>query len=233
MNIFGDISGVISSISQLLTTLKNPRKYGAAAAIRVAFGNLSQLLRDVINAILTALGFDFTGEVAKEFAFVKSVLRYIANEIRKITKIIRDVAAIAQVAVNLNSLLNYIKNLPNQIQAILKNCLLQFTGSVKGIANSLKSLSTASNTAGSTTAAYNTLVTNANATSTKVQSTTVPVNSTIVYNAVNNPGSVSNNDIQNHISDTYGTVESTAAASKNATITVTPTPYSKANTSSA
>lgn len=208
-----DVRSITSSITQIINTIKYPRKYGAAALIRFTMFSLSNYIRQAINLLLNAVNLDTTGFISQAFSEAKRVLRYIAAELRKAAKLVRDVAMISSIATNLNQILNYIKGLPKQIMAILQNCLLTFVGSVKQLASAVQTLPGVTNNS-SATAAFKSVQQNTNAAANTVTSSasTANVHPTIV-NAVNNPSPQSASDLNTHITTTGQSYGNTANSS--------------------
>lgn len=183
-----DIRSITNSITQIINTIKNPRKYGAAAIIRFTMFNLSAQIRKAINALIKAIGLtDPSGKISALFSQAKKVLSYVAGELRKAAKLARDIAMITSLATNLNQIINYIKSLPKQILAVLQNCFQQFLGSVNQLAKSVQSLPGVTNNKNTKTA-FQSVSTNVNKTQSSIKYSASTANlPPSVVNAINTP----------------------------------------------
>jgi hypothetical protein len=123
----GVIENPITLIQQAIKNAQNK----AAAIIRTMLAQIIDKFRLVIKAITITLNLDPTGQIAKLVSKVREVVRTINYYSKKLAEIIGQAALIVALLKELKQVIEWIKNLPKEILAMLRNCLLNFQGAVQ------------------------------------------------------------------------------------------------------
>lgn len=100
--------------------------------LRVKFGWIAKKIREGIEAIIRALGFDPSGEASALISFLKSV----ARTIKFINDIIEEILAwreiIFEIARLARAIIDWILNLPAKLLNLLKECLSNLYAAIAG-----------------------------------------------------------------------------------------------------
>lgn len=118
----GAIENPITLIKQAIAGAKNK----AAAVIRTLLAQLLDKFRIGLKGIIIALNLDPTGNMAKIFSQVRDAIRTVNYYSRKLAEIIGNIALVVALVQQLQQIVDWIKTLPQQILALLKDCLQTF-----------------------------------------------------------------------------------------------------------
>jgi len=132
----GDLTAIIGSIGNAIKNAKN----AAAAKIRSLFGTIIDAIHLALDAISTALSFDFTGQFSLTVGLTKKLLAKIKYYVDKIAQAIEDVLTWVYFAQDIIALLKWIESLPEQIKQMFLGCLNQFKNSLNQIQTQIKSI---------------------------------------------------------------------------------------------
>lgn len=115
-------------------------KNQAAQITSLLLSQINAKLRAVIDALVSSLGMDPSGQTARTFTVAKDLFR----EINKYTKMVAEQVELASMYYNLvksiQTVVDYLNSLPQRLQAMLKACVAQFMGSVNSFVNQLKAM---------------------------------------------------------------------------------------------
>jgi hypothetical protein len=131
--------GLTNPLTAIQNAIKNA-KMNATNMLRNIVKKTMDLIRAAIDAILATINFDPSGEFSFYFSLGKSILR-------KINKIIQDIAEAIEIVLTyvflvqqIQQLIAWIKSLPAKLQGLLADCVKNFTNSIIGVANTVKSI---------------------------------------------------------------------------------------------
>lgn len=125
-----DIGVIENPITLIENAIKNS-KNKAAAIIRTMLAQLIDNFRLILKGINAVLNLDPTGQIAKIISQVREVIRTINYYSKKLAEIIGNAALIVALISELKQVVEWIKNLPANILALLQGCLNNFQGAVK------------------------------------------------------------------------------------------------------
>jgi hypothetical protein len=116
-----DLAKVCDIVPQFLTV---------TGYIKFDFSVVMQKIRQVVRALVKALGGDPTGLVASAVSWLKKLNKFIQN-VTDIVKEIQDYKQIVvEVAARIRAILDYILSLPAKLLKFLQDCLQYFLGGV-------------------------------------------------------------------------------------------------------
>lgn len=125
-----------AAIQQAIKSGKNK----AAQTIRMKLSIINENFRKVMDAILTAIGQDRTGQLSLSFSLLKQAVRKVNQITKKIVQAVEYASYYVGLVEQINNIVNYVKSLPKRFQALLQECVSQFLGSVNNLVNQVKSI---------------------------------------------------------------------------------------------
>jgi hypothetical protein len=132
----GGIENPITLIKQAIANAKNK----AAAMIRVLLAELLSKFRIGLKAVIFTLNLDPSGNLSKIFSDVRNAIRTINYYSRKLAEVIGNIALVIALIQELKQIVEWIKNLPKKILALLKDCLLTFQNAVKAATSQITAI---------------------------------------------------------------------------------------------
>lgn len=136
MNI-GTIENPITLIQKAIKDANNK----AAAIMKALMSQLIDEFRLGIKGVIITLNLaDPNGKMAKIFAEAKDAIADLNEKSKKLAKYIGNAALVVALVKELNQIINWIKSLPAQAQALIKNCLTTFQNAVKQATNQIKAI---------------------------------------------------------------------------------------------
>jgi hypothetical protein len=127
-----DVTGLFPNFGMITAAIQNGRN----AAANVVRGSLAKLIagfRLAINAIVTGLNLDPSGELSKAFSRYKKIIRDINEKIKIIAQMVADAAFYYYLVQELKQVVEWIQSLPEKFAAMFKDCLTKFSNSVNSI----------------------------------------------------------------------------------------------------
>jgi hypothetical protein len=129
---FADLNiGVIENPIKLIEEAIKNAQNKAAAIIRAILQQVIDKFRTVLKAITVTLNLDPTGQIAKAISRVREVIRTINYYSRKLAEYIGNAALIVALISEIKQVVEWIKSLPANILAMLKDCLTSFQGAIQ------------------------------------------------------------------------------------------------------
>ena len=125
-----DIGVIQNPIKLIEDAIKNAQNK-AAAIIRAILQQVIDKFRTVLKAITVTLNLDPTGQIAKAISKVREVIRTINYYSKKIAEYIGNAALIIALISEIKQIVEWIKSLPANILAMLKDCLTTFQGAIQ------------------------------------------------------------------------------------------------------
>ncbi len=137
----GDLSvGVIENPITLIQEAIKGAKNKAAAIIRALLSQLLSTFRIGLKAITVGLNLDPTGQLSAAFSKVREVVRTINYYSRKLAEMVGEVALVVALVLELKQIVEWIKTLPKQVLALLRDCLATFTSAITAAAGQIQAL---------------------------------------------------------------------------------------------
>lgn len=130
----GQFTDPIRAIKDAIRGGKNK----AAQITSLLLTEISTKLRAVIEALVSSLGMDPSGQASKTFAIAKNIFREINYYTEKAAKIAETASMYYNLVKDIQIVVDYLKSLPQRLQAMLNACIAQFMGSVNSFVNQLK-----------------------------------------------------------------------------------------------
>jgi hypothetical protein len=125
-----DIGVIQNPIKLIEDAIKNAQNK-AAAIIRAILQQVIDKFRLVLKAITITLNLDPTGQIAKTISRVREVIRTINYYSKKIAEYIGNAALIIALISEIKQIVEWIKSLPANILAMLRDCLTTFQGAIQ------------------------------------------------------------------------------------------------------
>lgn len=179
-NITGSLGDIITILGAIPNAIKNA-KNKAARAVSEAFKAFIEIITKILKGVSEALSLgDPTGQITLSYQLAKKTIADIQDLVNKIAQKIEDVLAVIFYIQDVAALLKWVLGLPAAIIQMVKDCISQFTTSLKSAINTVKSapgvvLSNIQGSINSVTAAVNStyqdIVTAATATTDSLNST--------------------------------------------------------------
>jgi hypothetical protein len=133
------LSGISNPLAQITGALKAGKNAGANA-VRVAVTQLQQGFRELLLGALELLNLsDPTGQIALSVSVGKKLASQIQDLAKEASQIAYDIGVVQGLVSSLNQIVTWINSLPNQIKALLQQCLTNFKTSLDHTSNSIKS----------------------------------------------------------------------------------------------
>lgn len=132
----GTIENPITLIKQAIANSKN----AAQAIIKALLAQLLTGFRIGLKGIIVALNLDPTGNMSKIFSQVKEAIRTINYYSKLVAEYIGNAALVVSLLQQLTQIIEWIKTLPQQVLAMLKDCLSTFQNAVKAASSQIKAI---------------------------------------------------------------------------------------------
>jgi len=132
----GTIENPITLIKESIANAKNK----AAAIVRTLLAQLLDNFRLGLKGIILALNLDPTGNLSKIFSQVRDAIRTINYYSRKLAEIVGNIALVVALIQQLQEIIEWIKSLPQQVLALLKDCLATFQSAVKAATSQITAI---------------------------------------------------------------------------------------------
>ena len=143
---FIDLSQLNVGLGTLLnpvTEIQNAIRSGknkAAQVMSLIMVQLSSTLQAVINAIVSSLGLDATGQVSLAVSVAKDIFVQINAITKKIAMIAETASLYYNLVKDITTIVNYIKSLPARLLAVVQGCITQFLGSVQNFIKQIEQI---------------------------------------------------------------------------------------------
>lgn len=131
--------GLINPVEAIVKALKNA-KLKATNRLRSLLKDAAQVFRKAIDAILSVLNFDPSGQLSLYFQLGKDVIRKVNEAIEFVAEKVEEVMEWVFFAQQIIQLTNWIMSLPDKLKKLLATCLTNFTNSLNQIANTISSI---------------------------------------------------------------------------------------------
>jgi hypothetical protein len=131
--------GVTNPVEAIQKALKNA-KMKATNRLRTLLKDAVKYIREGLDYVMKALGFDPSGQLALSFQIGKDLVDKINEAIKWVAQKVEDVMEWVYFAQQIQQLINWIKSLPAKMQAMLKACLANFKKSITAVADQLQAL---------------------------------------------------------------------------------------------
>lgn len=132
----GEFQDPVKAIQSAIRSGKNK----AAQITSLLLTQISTKLRAVIDTIVSSLGMDASGQLSKTYTVAKDIFRQINYYTKQAAMIAETASMYYNLVKDIQVVVNYLKSLPQRLQAMLQGCLAQFMGSVNSFVNQLKSM---------------------------------------------------------------------------------------------
>jgi hypothetical protein len=137
----GDLSvGAIDNPITLIEEAIKGAKNKAAAIIRALLSQLLSSFRVGLKAITVGLNLDPTGQLSAAFGKVREAVRTINYYSRKLAEMVGEVALVVALVDELKQIVEWIRTLPQQVLALLRDCLATFTNAITAAAGQIQAL---------------------------------------------------------------------------------------------
>ena len=131
--------GLINPVEAITKALKNA-KLKATNRLKSLLKDAAQLFRKAIDAIITALNFDPSGQLSFYFQLGKDAIRKVNEAIEFVAEKVEEIAEWIFFAQQIIQLTKWLMSLPEKLKKLLATCLTNFTNSIKQIANTITSI---------------------------------------------------------------------------------------------
>jgi ElaB/YqjD/DUF883 family membrane-anchored ribosome-binding protein len=131
--------GVVNPVEAIQKALRNA-KLKATNRLRTLLKDAIKYIREGLDLVLDALGFDPSGQLALSFQIGKELVDKINTAIQWVAEKVEEVMEWVYFAQQIQQLINWIKSLPEKLKKMLATCLANFTNSIKQVADQLKSI---------------------------------------------------------------------------------------------
>jgi hypothetical protein len=131
--------GLLSPVDALQKAIKNA-KLKAANRLRSLVQNGVQAFRKAIDAIISVLGFDPSGEISYYWSLGKDLVRKANEIIEFIAEQVEIVLEWVFLAQQIKELVEWVLSLPDKLKALLADCIKNFTNSIQQVATSIGSI---------------------------------------------------------------------------------------------
>ena len=149
------LTGLANPFASIQTSIKNGKLAGAALT-RIALNLLQKEFQAALALITAALNLDITGQLSLSISVAQSILISINELIKQVAEIAFYVSLVNTLYTQLNQIVAWIQSLPDQVKALLQNCLSNFKSSIQTSVDSLKSAADINQILSATLAASNT-----------------------------------------------------------------------------
>jgi hypothetical protein len=138
-NITGSLADIITILGAIPNAIKNA-KNKAARAVSEAFNLFIEAITKLLKGISEALSLgDPSGQVTLTYQLAKKTIADIQDLVNKIAQKIENVLAVIFYIQDVAALLKWVLGLPSAIIQMVKDCISQFTTSLKSAINTIKS----------------------------------------------------------------------------------------------
>lgn len=134
-----DLGLPINPVTAIQDAIRNG-KNKAAQAMGIIMRQISAALRKLINAALTAIGLDKTGELSKLFSYSKDLFRQINLYIQQAAEVVEMASFYYNFVKDIQQIIDYLKSLPDYLKSVVLGCITQFMNSIQNFVNVLKSI---------------------------------------------------------------------------------------------
>jgi ElaB/YqjD/DUF883 family membrane-anchored ribosome-binding protein len=131
--------GVVNPVEAIQKALRNA-KLKATNRLRTLLKDAIKYIREGLDLVLDALGFDPSGSLSLAFQIGKDLVDKINSAIQWVAEKVEEVMEWVYFAQQIQQLINWIKSLPAKLKQLLATCLANFTNSIKQVANQLQSI---------------------------------------------------------------------------------------------
>ena len=201
------LGGLVNPVTAIKNAIKNG-KQNAAMIIRMLITKFNEILRQVLDSVIEALGLDKTGVLSFTWSEAKAIIRKINRIVKKIAEYVEVAAAIVELGKQINQLIAYFNSLPARILALVQECLLKFKSAFDNILAQVKTVAT--QTTGSLSSILNSFSNDAQSSLDTLTGKSSTGNTTIdIANSLTNPSLDSANSIHLFIQGTYATANQT------------------------
>lgn len=132
----GTLVNPVAAIQDAIRSGKNK----AAQIMSLIMVQLSSTLQAVINAIVSSLGLDATGQVSLAVSVAKDIFVQINAITKKIAMIAETASLYYNLVKDITTIVNYIKSLPARLLAVVQGCITQFLGSVQNFIKQIEQI---------------------------------------------------------------------------------------------
>jgi hypothetical protein len=131
--------GLVNPIAAIQDAIRSGKNQ-SAQLMGLILNQMNTTLRQVINALLPALGLDPSGMASKTYSVGKDIIRQINMLTKKIAMIAETASLYYNLVRDIQMIVDYLKSLPARLKAMVQACITQFLGSVNAFVNQLKSI---------------------------------------------------------------------------------------------
>lgn len=132
----GSLINPVTAIQEAIRSGKNQ----AAQLMGLLLTQISTNLRTVINAILSTLGFDPSGQLSLAFSIAKDIFREINAITKKVAMVVETASLYYNLVKDITIIVDYLRSLPERILATVQGCIDQFLNSIDAFVNQLKQI---------------------------------------------------------------------------------------------
>ena len=132
----GTLVNPVTAIQEAIRSGKNK----AAQVMGLVLTQISTKLREVINAIISAISFDPTGQLSLSISIAKDIFREINAITKKVAMAVENASLYYNLVKDITQIVDYLKSLPAKIQAMVQGCITQFLNSINSFINTLKQI---------------------------------------------------------------------------------------------
>ena len=217
----GTIEDPIALIKQAIANAQNK----AAAIVQAILAQLVDEFRITMKGIQVSLNLDPTGELSKAFSFAKDAIREINQLSKKVAQYVGNAALVVALLNQIQTVIDWIKSLPANILAMLKECLSTFQNAVSTATKQVQLIP--GQVSSSVLGAFQSLETQTTSTISNAYATanTANVPNTLIT-LVTSPDTANVQDLSIYITSTYANsnviIDETQSASFNVANTSTP-----------
>ena len=205
----------LSGLTNPVTAIQNAIKKGknnAAMFISMMIKKMNDTFRMAIKAIITAMGFDPSGQLSSVYAVLKFKMQDINDYIEQIAEYVEIAATIKFLVDDIQQIVTYLKSLPARLQAMVQDCILTFMNGAKAFAAQVAAIpgqvgATVNGLAADLQASADSVLSGMNADLASVQ---IP---TALQTILSNPSADHGDIITTYLSETYANTETTLAES--------------------
>lgn len=203
----------LSGLTNPVTAIQNAIKKGknnAALVISMLIKKMNDEFRLAIKAIITAMGFDPSGQLSSVYATLKFKLQDINDYIEQVAEYVEIAATIKFLIDDIQQIVTYLQNLPARLKAMALDCINTFMNGAKAFAAQVAAIpgqigATVNGVASELQASADSVLSGLNA---EVSSITVPASLQTIFT---NPSEDHSTIVTTYFETTYSNTETTMA----------------------